>query len=64
MGGQHIGSPLNGLVGAGVGSNLLFLEAYFHHDDRVRVGGGVCAGGVGWGGPRYHRGCMVGGRWG
>ena len=20
--------------------------------------------GVGWGGPRYHRGCMVGGRWG
>ena len=65
MGGQHIGSPLNGLVGAGVGSNLLFLEAYFHHDDRVRVGGGVCAGGGRVGRSQIsHRGCMVGGRWG
>ena len=43
MGGQHIGSPLNGLVGVGVGSNLLFLVVYFHHDGRVGVGGGyVC----------------------
>ena len=64
MGGQHIGSPLNGLVGVGVGSNLLFLVVYFHHDGRVGVGGGGVGVGVGWGGPRYHRGCMVGGRWG
>jgi len=55
MGSQHIGSPLNGLVGAGVGSNLLFLVLYFHHDGRVGVGGGGVGVEVGWGGPRYHR---------
>ena len=65
MGGQHIGSPLNGLVGAGVGSNLLFLEAYFHHDDRVRVGGGVCAGGGRVGRSQISQGVYGGWyRWG
>ena len=39
MGGQHIGSPLNVLVGAGVGSNLLFLVAYIVAGGEVSIQG-------------------------